>query len=244
MNKAAHSERAITEIMGPLILVAIFATALGIIGITYLSQPAPLKIPVADVAIFNESKMIRVYHAGGDPIPLSEFSLRVDDQNITFAGAGSDNIWSIGETLVAVAPLMPHKVDVVLNSPFNQLLTQRTLNQTSSVFPPLQTFTITASSDGGWLISPFGSVTVASGSDQEFTISPGFGFAIADVLVDGVSAGPVISYTFNSVTANHVIRAIFTSSSHTIQLNAAKDGELVSGGSVEFRVTGQYSGIT
>ncbi len=38
MNKTAHSERAITEIMGALILIAIFATALGIIGIQYFTN--------------------------------------------------------------------------------------------------------------------------------------------------------------------------------------------------------------
>jgi hypothetical protein len=72
-------------------------------------------------------------------------------------------------------------------------------------------YTITASSGSGGSISPTGTVTVASGSSQTFTITPSSGFEVSGVLIDGVSAGAVYSYTFSSVTANHTISASFSS---------------------------------
>jgi len=79
---------------------------------------------------------------------------------------------------------------------------QRTLTVVS------YTITATAGSDGS--ISPSGDVIVDAGSDQTFTITPQRGYQVSDVLVDGVSIGRVISYTFTNVSSNHTISAEFT----------------------------------
>ena len=70
-------------------------------------------------------------------------------------------------------------------------------------------YTITASAGEGGAISPSGSVQVARGGDQTFTITPGEGYEIADVLVDGESVGAVSSYTFENVRTRHTIEAVF-----------------------------------
>ena len=71
------------------------------------------------------------------------------------------------------------------------------------------TYTITASAGTGGTITPSGSISVASGSSQAFTFTPSTGYRIADLLVDGVSAGPFGTYTFAHVTADHTIAAVF-----------------------------------
>ena len=71
------------------------------------------------------------------------------------------------------------------------------------------TYTITASAGAGGSITPSGSVSVGCGANQSFTIAGDACHNIADVLVDGVSSGPVASYTFTNVTANHTIAASF-----------------------------------
>jgi hypothetical protein len=58
-------------------------------------------------------------------------------------------------------------------------------------------------------ISPSGAVAVVCGSNQTFTITPDPNHHVLDVLVDGVSQGPVASYTFTNVTAAHTIAASF-----------------------------------
>jgi hypothetical protein len=73
------------------------------------------------------------------------------------------------------------------------------------------TFTITASAGPNGTISPSGITTVVEGGSQAYLIAPNSGNSIADVLVDGVSQGPVGSYTFANVTANHTIVSSFSS---------------------------------
>jgi hypothetical protein len=80
----------------------------------------------------------------------------------------------------------------------------------TSVTP--ETYTITASAGPNGSISPSGNVTVNQGSDKLFTITPETGYSIADVLVDGSSAGTVSSYTFINVTEDHTISTTFKSS--------------------------------
>jgi len=70
-------------------------------------------------------------------------------------------------------------------------------------------YMLTASAEYGGSISPAGSIIVAEGNSQAFTITPDAGNAIADVLVDGVSIGAVSNYTFSNVTADHSIVATF-----------------------------------
>src|SRR5262249_46627690 len=57
-------------------------------------------------------------------------------------------------------------------------------------------YTVTATAGANGSISPAGAVSVAHGASQAFTISPSTGYHVADVLVDGASAGAVTSYTF------------------------------------------------
>jgi cytochrome c-type biogenesis protein CcmE len=71
------------------------------------------------------------------------------------------------------------------------------------------TFTINASAGTGGSITPSGTITKNSGTSQAFTIAANPGYAIADVVVDTVSQGAIMSYTFNSIAANHTISAVF-----------------------------------
>ena len=70
-------------------------------------------------------------------------------------------------------------------------------------------YTIKATAGVNGTISPSDSVSVRSGKDQTFTITPNTGYAISDVKIDGKSVGAVKSYTFENVKGNHTIEAIF-----------------------------------
>ncbi|MEW6218265.1 MAG: hypothetical protein AB1634_01870 [Thermodesulfobacteriota bacterium] len=73
----------------------------------------------------------------------------------------------------------------------------------------LNEYTIEATSSPGGAISPPGLSPVLHGQDQGYEITPDPGLAILDVLVDGVSQGPVASYTFRAVDRSHIIHALF-----------------------------------
>ena len=51
--------------------------------------------------------------------------------------------------------------------------------------------TITSGATAGGGIDPQGTVTVANGADQIFTITAATGYGLSDVLVDGASVGTV-----------------------------------------------------
>ena len=85
--------------------------------------------------------------------------------------------------------------------------------------PVAQKYTITATAGEGGSITPSGEVSVKEGASQIFAIAAQEGYAIADVLVDGQSVGAVDSYTFENVTANHTIAAVFTRTASDVQFD-------------------------
>ena len=85
--------------------------------------------------------------------------------------------------------------------------------------PVAQKYTITATAGEGGSITPAGAVSVKEGASQTFAIAAQEGYAIADVLVDGQSVGAVDSYTFENVTANHTIAAVFTRTASDVQFD-------------------------
>lgn len=110
--------------------------------------------------------------------------------------------------------------------------TNVTANHTIIASFTSDTFTINASAGGGGSISPSGAVVVNYGGSQTFTITPDPCYDIADVLVDGSSVGPVTSYPFTNVTANHTIAANFVIKKYTITATAGNGGNIVPSGEV------------
>ena len=70
-------------------------------------------------------------------------------------------------------------------------------------------WTIAAGAGAGGTITPSGTVNVAEGANSPFSIAPGSGFQIADLLVDGAPAGALAAYQFDAVAAHHTIAASF-----------------------------------
>ena len=98
------------------------------------------------------------------------------------------------------------------------------------------TYTITASAGQGGSIAPNGTVSVAKGKSQAFTITPSEGYEIEDVKVDGVSQGAEIAYEFTNVTENHTIAASFKAKTVTLPDSIHEDfneGDMPNGWTVE-----------
>lgn len=90
---------------------------------------------------------------------------------------------------------------------FSNVATNHSIAATFAALPPQ---TITASADGtNGTITPSGDVIVAAGANQKFTIVPNSGYAVSEVVVDGVSQGEIYGYTFPFVIATHTISVTF-----------------------------------
>jgi hypothetical protein len=131
--------------------------------------------------------------------------------------SGSTNVLYGGASPTYTFPPDPcyHLADVVLdgstslgpvaNYTFIGVTASHTIQ---AVFAP-DIEVITASAGAGGSITPSGPVNVICGTNQNFTITPGGGYVIANVIVDSVSQGPMASYLFTNVTGNHTISATF-----------------------------------
>jgi FlgD Ig-like domain/Ser-Thr-rich glycosyl-phosphatidyl-inositol-anchored membrane family len=87
-------------------------------------------------------------------------------------------------------------------------------------------WTILATAGANGSIAPSGTVTVAHGANQTFTLTPAAGCAVASIVVDGVSQTVASSYTFTNVTANHTIAATFVDVTvPTVTVTAPNGGE-------------------
>ncbi|MFI5252107.1 MAG: M20/M25/M40 family metallo-hydrolase [Bacteroidota bacterium] len=88
----------------------------------------------------------------------------------------------------------------------------------------LASFTITADAGTNGTISPTGTVGVANGANQHFSITPNAGYHVDSLVVDGVPITPDTQYTFNNVTSNHAIHAHFAINTFMITASAGLNG--------------------
>ena len=117
-------------------------------------------------------------------------------------------------------------------------------NHAINAYFKVATFALTASATTGGSISPVGTSIVNYGVNQPYTITPTVGYTTTDVQVDGVSQGPLTSYTFTNVTANHTIAATFAAnSSYTINASAGMNGTITPSGLVPV-LSGAYKKFT
>jgi hypothetical protein len=98
-------------------------------------------------------------------------------------------------------------------------------------FGPVR-YTVTANAGSGGLIS--GASSPVCGTDAVYTIVPNSCYQIADVLVDGVSVGPVTTYTFPAISAAHAISATFTQLSYTVTVISDSGGTATPLGTVTY----------
>jgi hypothetical protein len=105
-------------------------------------------------------------------------------------------------------------------------------NHSISASFAINTYTLTAIADPNGSITPSGDVIVNYGADQAFGITPGTGYHITDVLIDGVSMGPISSFAFITITANHTISASFAIDTFTITATAGTNGSIEPSGIV------------
>jgi len=115
-------------------------------------------------------------------------------------------------------------VGVVNEYTFQNVTSNHTIDATF-----MEAYTITATTGEGGIISPSGATMVYHNQNQKFTIQPNAGSLIYDVKVDGVSVGAVTEYTFQNVTSNHTIYAIF---GHTITVATSEGGTITPSGNL------------
>ncbi|KPA15188.1 secreted protein containing Cysteine, histidine-dependent amidohydrolase/peptidase domain protein [Candidatus Magnetomorum sp. HK-1] len=94
-------------------------------------------------------------------------------------------------------------------------------------------FVISSSADTHGQISPNGSIAVSGGDNQPFMIIPDACYYVYDVKIDDQSIGQVEEYIFQSVDANHSIKAFFEVDTYDITSSAKFGGTISPSGSIK-----------
>lgn len=68
---------------------------------------------------------------------------------------------------------------------------------------------LTATISGQGSISPGGTVLVAEGGSRSFVFDADENHRMVDLVVDGISVGPVDAFSFENVSASHTIEAVY-----------------------------------
>ncbi len=266
MNKNSDTgrERAVSEVIGAIMLISVVVVAVAVIGVALTSQGTPENIPALDAIISNYGNTIQIYHNGGDTLQRDQLQILVDGNPTTFTKGESDTSWtswSAGDSLVYTVPVgdMPKLVNIVFKGAgASTILTTADFSatgminegpiptSTTTTIPtptPIITHTITASAGAGGSISPSGSITVPDGSSQTFTFIVSSGYHIADVVIDSTSQGAVPSYTFTNVLAAHTISVTFAVDAPTFGIISPPIGRTLGGTAVTITGSG-FTGAT
>jgi hypothetical protein len=87
-------------------------------------------------------------------------------------------------------------------------------------------YSITSSAGNYGTISPLGINTVTENSNITLNIIPNEHYTISDVIVDGISVGPLSTYTFLNVRTNHTISATFEPEKFVLSYYAGENGSI------------------
>ncbi len=159
--------------------------------------------------------------------------------NGSISSAGTTTVQSGDSLTYDITPAPGYEVASVVVDGISQgaigayTFTSIAADHTISASFRVVTYAITASAGPNGSISPSGSVSVPTGSNQTFTVTPAAGYHVKDVLVDGSSSGAVTSYAFLNVTATHTISATFEQNPpSTITATAGPNGSISPSGAV------------
>jgi VCBS repeat-containing protein len=87
-------------------------------------------------------------------------------------------------------------------------------------------YMITSLARLGGTITPLGSIMKLHGEDQSYGIAANMNYINSDLIVDGFSQGAMAEYTFNGLSANHNIVAVFVLESDYIDTVTAGDDQI------------------
>ncbi|GEM_PF-1688035 len=172
------------------------------------SQPVTRTLPVS-----KSAPPLVVENISGNPSVCGLFSGSFENYQIPAVSGANNYQWSVSGGSVFSGQGTPNVLISIIDQ-FTAMTVSVTVSGcgTSDVvrtFNVSPAYRIIATATAGGTISFPGTAVNCSGQNRTYTITPNACFSIQDVLVDGVSQGPVSSYTFSNINADHTISASF-----------------------------------
>jgi hypothetical protein len=190
----------------------------------------------------GDSNEVSFFSPGASPTAYTISASATDGGSLSPGGAVTVSAGA-DQTFVITPDTGCDVVDVLVDgvsigAVFAYTFTQVAANHTISAKFVYNPHTIVSSASTGGSIFPAGDVKVDHGGSQEYTIAAASGYHVTDVIVDGVSIGPVSFHTFDQVVTTHTIHATFSADSVTISSFAGANGTISPQGSIDVAIGG------
>lgn len=147
-------ERAVSELIGAILLVSLVILAMAIVAVMVLSQPPPEKVPHLNALAGNSTEAIYLYHNGGDtlkeaetvirinndPAPVDHSLIRVKNEDGMIeqdSWSITKTPWSVGKTLIIGQDSPPGSVALVHQGPVSQSLILKASFTPEIIGPPV-----------------------------------------------------------------------------------------------------------
>ncbi|PCJ59988.1 MAG: hypothetical protein COA79_09280 [Planctomycetota bacterium] len=171
---------------------------------------------VAFFDLIKESYNVNVTHSSGGVTSIvgdtsvlhgNSFTITINPENgfhIKDVKLDGESIGSVSTLLVSNI-IADHKVEVVFEA-------------------DAETYTIKVNASSNGALQPANETVVVAGDSHLVQIIPNAGFRVLNVEVDGVSKGPLTSYVFTHISANHEIQATFIESEKALTILTRVNG--------------------
>jgi len=155
---------------------------------------------------------------------VSDSSGALEGADVTFNGETKTT--DVGGEAVFAGVLAGNKDYTVSKTGYNEAAGSVNVDEdeTEEVTLERKTYIITATAGTGGSIDPSGEVEVDYGDSINFSVIADDGYAVEDVVSDGVSIGQVDNYTYTKVTSDHTIHATFKLKTYTLTTSVVGQG--------------------
>ena len=162
-----------------------------------------------------EVKEVLVAGDKSAPRSLAQFKVEYGTANntlINWTNSNTDGSYESFSNLAALPPANERNFRFWFRPPAGQLVEVADVQLMAVDLKPHRIYTINL--DGAGNISPAGTIRYSKSNTDSatYTFTPSTGQQVANVIVDGVSLGPLNSYTFNAISASHTLAVSFTGS--------------------------------
>jgi FlaG/FlaF family flagellin (archaellin) len=108
-KKITSNEKAVSEVLGQVLLVGIVVIMLSLLGVFFFSQEGPADVPHTDVQQIMDTSNDTIYlkHNGGEPISSrdAEIIVNINGKKYVYTPSqiyeslGNTNVWKVGDTI-------------------------------------------------------------------------------------------------------------------------------------------------
>lgn len=211
------SDTAASEVIAVVILIAIFAVAVGIVGVVMLSNPPADAAPAMLAHVDEENGSAYLYHDGGDPLERGHFAVIVDGIDLTgeatlYSPSGDESsdwtTWGTGQALVLPGVSSTSRIMIVAAG-VGQSSSEWLLYENGTAGTPTPTIVVPVTAD--------------------FTADPKTGTAPLTVQFVDLSTGAPTEWSWSfgdgaTSSDQHPVHTYTAYGNYTVSLTASKSG--------------------